>query len=282
MLGLKSLLNPATLLAVLITLAVPNVAWTQPCSCIDMAEPTDASKLIMEMHGHSHFGGSSGWRVLANGEYSSLKCDKRTHECSWKLYRKLSEDEMSKLTAGLAKIDLAGLKDEYKPEKRVMDGGSYTYWFSLDGKIKKVNYKQGAKAPELDAAEKALTDCLYWPTITGAWTIFKDGKEETYDQPCSPSDIKDVGAVTWAMAGKGKKVEGVKPKGKMVFRLVWLADGKEEARQEWYSDGFEVYTSPIDTDSIEQYNEEEAKAVMDAFNKVDWKTVKDRCPPKKK
>ncbi len=282
MIGPKSFLNPASLLALLISLALPVAAGAQPCSCIDMAEPADAAKLIMEMHGHSHFGGSNGWRVLANGEYSSLNCEKRTHKCGWKLYRKLSADEMAKLKAGLAKIDLRGLKAEYKPEQRVMDGGSYTYWFSLDGKIKKVNYKDGAKVKELEDVEKALWDCLYWPTTTGVWTIFKDGKEETYNQPCSPSDVKDAGAITWALSGKGKKVEGVKPTGKLIFRLVWLADGKEEARQDWYSGGYEVYTSPIDTDCIEEYSEEETKAVMDAFNKVDWKTVKDRCPPKKK
>lgn len=280
--GLKSLINPAGICLAVLLLAAPGAASAQPCSCIDMAEPADASKLIMEMHGHSHFGGSHGWRVMADGEYSSLTCDKRTHSCGWKLYRKLSADEMSKLKAGLAKIDIAGLKAEYKPEKRVMDGGSYTYWFSVDGKVKKVNYKAGAKAPELTAAEQALTDCLYWPTTTAVWTLFSDGKEEVYDQPCSPSDLKDAGAVSWALSGKGKKVEGVKPTGKLIFRLVWLADGKEEARQDWYSGGFEVYTSPIDTDSIEQYDEAEAKAVMDAFNKVDWKTVKERCPRKKK
>ena len=280
--GHQSLINPARLRLALfcLLLGIPGVALAQPCSCIDMAEPADASKFIMETRSHSHFGGSHGSRVLADGGYESLTCEKRTHKCGWKLYRKLSADELSKYKAGLAKIDLAGLKDEYKPEHRVMDGASYTYWFSLESKIKKVVYRSGAKVPELTAAEKALEDCLYWPTITGVWTIFREGKEETYSQPCSPSEVKDAGAITWALAGKGEIVKGVKPTGKLIFRLVWLADGVEEARQDWYSDGYEVYTSPKDTDSIEKYTPENAKAVMDAFNKVDWKTVKDRCPKK--
>ena len=282
MFQLPSPVSPVRLcLALLILLAAPAAANCQPCSCIDFPPPSDASNFIMEMRSHSHFGGSYGWRVLADGAYESLTCDKRTHKCGWKLYRKLSKDEMAKLKAGLDAIDLAGLKDEYKPEQRVMDGASYTYWFSLDGKVKQVRYKSGAKVPELTAAEKALENCLYWPTITGVWTIFVDGKEKIYEQPCSPSEVADAGAITWALAAKGKKVTGVKPTGRLVFRLVWLAVGEEEARQDWYSDGFEVYTSPKATDSIEQYSPENSKAVMDAFNKVDWKTVKDRCPSKK-
>lgn len=262
-------------------LASPGMTMDQPCTCIDLAAPADASKLIMEMHSHSHSAGSYGWRVQSDGTYESLVCDKRTHRCNWKLYRKLAKDELAKLHAGLAKIDLAGLKDEYKPKQRVMDGTSYRYWFAVDGKLKEVVFRRGAEAPELNAAEKALTDCLYWPTTTAVWTTFKDGKQQVYNLPCSPSLARDAGAVTAALAGKGTVIKGAKPKGKLVFRLVWLADGKEEARQEWYSDGYEVYTSPIATDSIEKYTPENAKAVMDAFNKVDWRTLKDSCPPEK-
>lgn len=139
---------------VLYVIAAHGPAAGQPCSCFGMAPPGNADQLIIEMRSHSHFGGSHGWRVLVDGTYESLTCDKRTRTCGWKLYRKLSNDELGKLRSGLAKIDLGSLKDLYEPKQRVMDGASTTYWFSLGGKIKKVVHKAGADVAELTALKR--------------------------------------------------------------------------------------------------------------------------------
>ena len=145
---------------------VPDVPPEPVVARVDPVIPTFAEgELVFEYSSHSHFGGSSGYRIFADGRYEAIGEQSPdevhdAHEPRWESMRTLSEDELGAFYAVMYGYDLASLEAEYAPEQRVMDGASGHWTLRLEAGPKQVVVRQGVEVPALEAIWAALPEAV--------------------------------------------------------------------------------------------------------------------------
>lgn len=129
---------------------------------IDPVIPTfEPGELVFEYSSHSHFGGSDGWRIFADGRYESIphagpEHERDAREPQWEPLRTLTELELKAFLALMYSYDLASLEAEYEPAQRVMDGTSGHWTLRLAEGTKHVVVRDGIQVQALEDIWAAL------------------------------------------------------------------------------------------------------------------------------
>jgi protein-tyrosine phosphatase len=227
---------------------------------------SDSKELIMQYHSCSHFGGCYGVRILKNGRYETWR-----GEGQWQLYRQLVDSEMGKLYKAVNKMDFSDLQAEYKPEQRVMDGGSTHYLLPVGDGHKAVTVRKGAEQPIIEAAFKALEDALYWPTYNTVWYVAGEEGIATHRLDCAPDAVPALYDLTIAVArASGQQVKEGPKEGTPLYTVVWFEDGRLESWQEVWQEGWKVYGGPAVKKEVFKLTPEETATVVVAFEKMKW------------
>ena len=240
----------------------------------------DDAGLLAEIRTEAHEGPATGYRVFEGGRYERLHgAEVEGEPPRWQRIRDLSPEEVDAFRQVMDGCDLAGLKGRYEPAQRVMDGSTTTWRLRVGGSIKVVIVQQGARVEALIGLRDALPEVIAHGTVTTEWVVTGDEGERSYPLPCATTDVPEIDALTWSMAGAGEVVDqgGPAADATRVLDVLWKEDGVTTSHQELWSDGWQLL---YDGDAIilrKRHTDEEMATIREKMAAVPWPDLASRC-----
>ena len=244
------------------------------------ASTHDDAGLLVEIRTEAHEGPATGYRIFEDGRYERLgDVDAEGEPPQWQPMRNLSREEVAAFQQVMDGFALGALEDRYEPAQRVMDGSTTTWRLRAGGSFKVVTVQQGARVEALIGLRDALPEAIVHGAVTTEWIVTRDDGEHSYPLPCATTDVPEIDALTWSMAGAGEMVDqgGPAADATRVLNVLWKEDGVTTSHQELWSDGWQLL---YDSDAIilrKRHTDSEMATIREKMAAVPWPDLAGRC-----